>query len=204
MTAILRVRTLWTGFTGAPGYTNFFFRDFGTGEGGGAEPDAAQATAAMGRTMTFWNAVKGIFPDDVTVTPDPVVDMLEDTTGTLLDSFNASGSAAVKGTDTGAYAAASGAVISWRTAGIRNGRRVRGRTFLVPMSGSLFNTTGGLSPTIQNTLQTAANQLMAPTGTPDFGIYARPSSPGAADGAWFIARQATVPSAGAILTSRRN
>lgn len=204
MTEILRVRSEWTGFNGAPGYTNLFFRDFTSDGPGGQTGTVENATAAVDRVRGFWGALSGLMPDDVTINPESTVDLLEDSTGELIDSFTSATGGSVKGTDTGGYQAAGGASITWRTGGVRNGRRVIGRTFLVPLAGSLFNTTGQLIPTIQNTIQTAANALLNPAGTPDLGVYARPSSPGATDGAWFVARGAQVPSRGSILRSRRD
>lgn len=204
MTQMLRVRSEWTGFNGAPGYTNLFFRDFNGNGDAGTDFTVADATGAVERVRNFFGSLAALFPDDVTITPDTNVDVLEDTTGELVDSLSSTSGGEVKGTDTGGYQAAGGAVISWRTSGIRAGRRVRGRTFLVPLAGSLFNTTGNLIPSIQQTIQTSANALLNPTGTPDLGIWARPTAPGATDGAWFVARQASVPSRGSILRSRRD
>lgn len=204
MTEILRVRSEWTGFNGAPGYTNLFFRDFTTDGPGGTTGTVENATAAVARVQNFWGALASMLPDDVTITPDSNVDLLEDTTGELIDSFSATGAGPVEGTDSGGYQSAGGACITWRTGGIRNGRRIIGRTFLVPLAGSLFTTTGGLIPTIQQNIQTAANALLNPAGTPDLGVYARPTAPGAADGQWTVARAASVPSRGSILRSRRD
>lgn len=204
MTEILRVRSEWTGFNGAPGYTNLFFRDFTTDGPGGDTGTVANASAAVDRVRGFWGALSALLPDDVTITPDSNVDLLEDTTGELIDSFTSTSGGAVLGTDTGGYQSAGGASITWRTGGIRNGRRIVGRTFLVPLAGSIFNTTGQLIPSVQAQIQTAANALLNPSGTPDLGVYARPSAPGATDGLWTVARAASVPSRGSVLRSRRD
>lgn len=204
MTEILRVRSEWTGFNGAPGFTNLFFRDFTTDGPGGTTGTVENATAAVERVRNFFGGLAQLLPDDVTITPDSNVDLLEDSTGELLDSFTSTSGGAIQGTDTGGYQAAGGACITWRTGGIRNGRRIIGRTFLVPMAGSLFNTTGQIIPSVQQIIQTQANQLLNPAGTPDLGIYARPTAPGAADGQWTVARAASVPSRGSILRSRRD
>ena len=57
MTSLLKVTTRWSGFTGSPGYSNFYFRDFTSGE-----PTDVDADAAADRLDTFWVAVKGLFP----------------------------------------------------------------------------------------------------------------------------------------------
>lgn len=204
MALILRVKANWTGFAGAPGYTVLHFRDFGTGEGGGTEVDATQAQQATTKVRTWFNSMAAFFPDDVTITMDPVVDAIEDTTGVLQDSFGVTPGALVKGTSTTSYAAPIGAVVNWRTSSIRNGRRIRGRSFLVPLISSAFDTTGRLSAASVNDLAAAAATLADSGTTPDLGVYARPSAPGAADGQWAVVTSSNVPALGAVLTSRRD
>ena len=204
MTEILRVKSEWTGFNGAPGYTNLFFRDFTSDGPGGETATVENASAAVDRVRGFFGALADLFPDDVTITPESAVDVLEAETGDLLDSLTATSGGSVRGTNTGGYMAAAGASISWRTAGIRNSRRILGRTFLVPLASANFNTTGSLIPAVQQTIQTAANALLNPAGTPDLGVWARPTTKDGNDGVWFVARQATVPSSGSILRSRRD
>ena len=204
MVNILRVRSDWTGFVGAPGYTVMHFRDFNTGTGGGTDGDAAQALAAATRVRTFFDAVKAFLPTSVRVSVSPEVDLLEDTTGELVNSFTIASPTAVQGTGTGGYAGPQGAVINWRTAGIRNGRRIRGRTFLVPCVSSIFGVDGQIVAGSRATLVTAAAALADNAGTPDLGVYARPSGPGATDGKWSVVTASTVPSLAAVLRSRRD
>lgn len=202
MVAIARVRIVWSGFVGAPGYTNLFFRDFA----GPEDQDITEAAAgqAVARVRTFLQAIAPNFPNDVTFNIDPAVDVLEDTSGELLTSFQTAATAPVPGTQVGTFSSASGAVISWRTSVIRKGRRIRGRTFLVPLAGICFNTSGRLDAGVQGQLQTAAQALAAQSGTPDLGVYARPSGPGAVDGQWAVVTAATVPELPAVLRSRRD
>jgi hypothetical protein len=201
MPGIARVVTRWTGFNGAPGFTNLFFRDF---EGGDGQPNQASIEGAQARVQTFWNAVNDYLPNDVTLTIDSVVDILDSTNGQLINSLNAPSSPVITGLDASSYAAASGAVISWRTATIRNGRRIRGRTFLVPMGSGAFGVNGGIQPSIVTALQNAANALLASSGTPDLHIWARPTGPGATDGVLGLVTGASVPTVGAVLRSRRD
>lgn len=204
MTQLLRVKARWSGFTGAPGYTVLHFRDFATEGGGGSDFDAAAATGAVDRTRSFFGGLAALLPDSVTVTPEQEVDVIEDTTGELVTSLASTSGGSVEGSASGGYSAASGAVVNWRTGGIRNGRRIRGRTFIVPVASSCYNDSGVLIPTVQQTIQTAASQLAASAGTPDLFVYARPSGPGASDGTSSAVTSATVPSMGAILRSRRD
>lgn len=204
MVAILRVKARWAGFSGAPGFTVLHFRDFATGEGGGTDPDSAQAVAAATRVRSFFDAIKANLPAAATVTIEPEVEMLEDTTGELMDTFPAGTQAVVTGTNSAAFAGPIGAVINWKTGSVRNGRRIRGRSFIVPMALGMFTTGGIVTPAAQTTLQTAANALVDNTSTPDLGVYARPSAPLATDGRWVLATSATVPTLAAVLRSRRD
>jgi len=200
--AIARVRTEWTGFNGAPGYTNLFFRDFG----GAEDPDVtnAVATLAAERVVTFWNAIEQYFPNDVTLRVDNIVDVLEDSTGTLIESYSTPVNAPIAGTNAGSYSAASGGVIGWTTGSIRNGRRIRGRTFLVPLASLVMSTSGRIEPGVVNTIQTAASALADNTQTPDLGVWARPTASGASDGQWAVCSGARVTDLPAVLRSRRD
>lgn len=204
MVNILRVTTKWDGFPGAPGYTNLFFRDFATGEGPGTDGDATQAQAAVDRVRTFWTALTGLFPDEVKLSIQPEVDMLEDTTGTLVNSFGVTPGAIISGTGAASFAGPVGMVINWKTAGIRNGRRIRGRTFLVPVTNAVFLSTGGLNPAEVTGVKAAADALANPSGAVDLGVWARPSGPLATDGQWSLVRSTSVPVLAAVLRSRRD
>lgn len=204
MTALLRVKARWTGFSGAPGFTVLHFRDFSGPDGAGAEPDNAQAAAAGERVRAFFQTLNGLLPESVRIAVEPDVDVVEDSTGELIDSLNAGQIATVSGAVPGSFSGPSGAVVNWRTGGIRNGRRIRGRSFIVPLSSSIYSNAGILTAGAQDALQTAANALAASSGTPDLMVYARPTSAGATDGQSSVVTSATVPSLIAVLRSRRD
>lgn len=204
MVNIMRVKARWTGFSGAPGYTVMHFRDFDTGDGPGVDPTAASAQAASDRMRAFLGAFPELLPITVRIDLDPNVDILEDSTGTMVDSLTVTPGAQLSGSSGGNYSAAIGAVVNWSTGSIRAGRRVRGRSFLVPLSSTAFFTDGTLSASALTTLQAAANILVDRTNTPDLGVYARPTLAGAADGQWVVATGARVPDMGAVLRSRRD
>lgn len=201
MSGILRVKSKWTGFNGAPGYTNFYFRDFSVSN----EPTQAQADAAVARTATFWNNVKSRFPTVVTISIQGDVEVVEETTGEMQGVFGVTPPPAhVGGATSSVYSGPTGMVINWRTAGVRNGRRVRGRTFLVPVATENFATDGTIDATKLASVQSTANDLASQTGTPDLGVWARPTAPGATDGQWYPVTSATVPDLAAVLRSRRD
>jgi len=204
MVELLRVRARWTGFSGAPGYTVLHYRDFAADNSSPEAVTAAGATAAVNRTRVFFDAIKALLPTQVFINVEPEVDVINSDDGQLLRSYTAATPQAVNGTATSAYSAASGAVVNWRTDGVRNGRRVRGRTFLVPLAMTAFATTGQLATASQTTLQAAATALADNTSTPDLHVFGRPTSAGATDGVTYPVSNAGVPLMGAILTSRRD
>lgn len=201
MTGMLRVTAKWAGFSGAPGYSNFFFRDFAAGN----EPTQAQAQGGVNRVNTFLGAIQTLLPPNVNITVQPIVDVIEETTGQLTTSFSVPTPTAVPGTSTvTTYSAPTGAVVTWRTAGVRAGRRVRGRTFLVPLATNCYQADGTLDTAKAATLATASAALADSSGTPDLGVWARPTSKGASDGVWWLVTNATVPDMAAVLRSRRD
>lgn len=204
MPQLYRVKARWSGFSGAPGYSIFHFRDFNTPDPGNGDGTTEDATAAVARVTTFFATLTAAIPDAVVVTVETEVDVIDDASGELVNSLQATGGGAVQMESGGSYLAPAGAVVNWRTAGIRKGRRIRGRTFLVPLASSNFNSAGVLIPTAQNVIQTAANNLASQTGSPDLAIFARPSSSALSDGTSAVVTGASVPSIAAVLRSRRD
>lgn len=197
---MLKVKARWSGFNGSPGWTNFFFRDFSAGP-----MDQAMADAAAAKMTAYFSTVKAQLPVVVKVRVQSDVEVIEETTGALQSIFTVPAQAEQTGTAAGGtYAGPVGAVTNWRTGGVRNGRRVRGRTFLVPAASNVFDGDGTLTAVALANLQTAALNLTDGTGAADFGVYARPSAPGASDGVWYVATSYTVADMAAVLRSRRD
>lgn len=200
---MVKVKVRWHGFTGSPGYSNFFFREWSDA---GYVPSVAEASNSAAKVHQFFDAIKGIFPPVVNIQVEGDAEVINDTDGQLVTAFSIGPFANLQGGAAAAnYSAATGAVVSWQTGGVRNGRRVRGRTFLVPTSSDIFDNTGSLTSAAVASVTAAANTLVAPAAnSPDMGVYARPSAPGANDGAWFVATGARVPDMAAVLRSRRD
>lgn len=201
MPDIARVKLHWTGFVGGPGLSVFhFMTDAGT------PPTNADCLAVAGRVRAFADAIKGMVPSTVSMLVDPAVEIITSPGGTLQTVENVTPPAVVNSTasSTIVYSAASGAVISWRTAGIRNGRRVRGRTFLVPLHGNAYQNDGSLDAGYITSLNTAATNLRDTSTNIDLAVYGRESGPGALDGVVYQVTSHNVPDRAAILKSRRD
>lgn len=201
MASIIRVKARWQGFQGAPGYSIFHMRDFA-----GSDPVVAEAEAAMARVRTFFTSIVSLIPAVASVQVESDVEVIEETNGDLLNVLSGTAVSAVSGGASGSapFAAPVGGVVTWRTSVVRNSRRIRGRTFLVPLSSAAFETNGTLSSSALTDINTAATSLTNPAGSPDMGVWARPTAPGATDGLWAAATSFSIPDMGTVLRSRRD
>lgn len=96
--------------------------------------DAASAALCATRLKDALTAGKDLFCTNTVFTSDTFVDTLDPATGTITGSDSVTGWT-VAGTQGTAYLPpATQLVATWLTAGIVNGRRVKGRTFLGPLA----------------------------------------------------------------------
>lgn len=197
---MLKVKVRWSGFIGSPGWSNFYFD---TGNETFHTP--ADAGPCADRVATFLTANRLKFPSSVTWTIQSDVESVSAATGQLLNVTSVGARTPITGgAAAGAYSGASGVVITWRTAGVRNGRRVRGRTFLVPTANNIYQSDGTIDNTHLNEFVTSATALATVTGTQlPLVVWARPSTPGGSDGAAHVVTSASVPDMAAVLRSRR-
>lgn len=154
-------RAAWAGtaLTGA-GVSVFHAR----GDGVATNGQVAQSLAD--RVAAFFTAVKAAVPPGVTWSFGGEVLEFDTATGVLSDVHSVTPPTAITSTaSSGAYSRAVGGRIDWGTNAIVAGRRLKGRTFIVPISSSGLDTTGTLSGTALATLGTAA------TGYRNTGVF---------------------------------
>jgi len=188
MASLFKITALWQNWPGAPGYTNFYSLASG--------PVATQADAIR----AFFDAVKGIIPSGITITVQPSGDQINDANGNIEGAWSMDPApAVVTGAAGGTFAGNAGAVVTWRTNGVVANRRVRGRSFLVPLASTVYDT-NGLTTAAIGTLQTAANALVA-AGSGDLAVWSRPTP--LRSGSSHVITAATVPDLSASLRSRR-
>lgn len=211
---MLRVKLRWSGFQGAPGYSIFHFRDFGAPEGW--DPTLAQAQECVAKTKVFADAIGlNTIPGGVQLAVQSEVEEIEDTTGALVGIFSTTPVAAyTSGIAAAPFSAATGAVINWRTNTVRRNRRIRGRTFIVPVKGAAMDNDGTLAAATISGINSAATTFAADGSSPDLGVYARPTPILDAegkptgeylpDGQWAPVASFNVPDLGAVLRSRRD
>jgi len=200
MVEMAKVQVNWSGFTGAPGFTNLYFRDFETGG-----IDQAIVDHVVSKTDTWISSIITRLPTTVTLEVQQTVQIIESTNGALQRFMVAAVDPPARvGSGTGNYSAVSGAVVNWYTDGVRNGRRIRGRTFLVPIAGSTLDVDGSINNTQLTALRAATTTFTAAGGAGDMGVWSRPSVPGATDGEWNAVSAFTIPDKVAFLSSRRD
>lgn len=137
MTSLIRHTAVWEGTVGLPGYTNLYH----------SVTDGVAASAASGHAQVreFFSQIVGAIPGEVTVTVDPVYAVLEDVTGELISEGTvASPSQVVQGTNGAGFSSQVGVLVEWVTGVYVGGRKLRGRTYLVPLAGQ-FDADGTLS-----------------------------------------------------------
>lgn len=149
------VRTEWDGTSGGPGLSQIALL-------GGTGFTAANAQAGVNAVRKFWDACKSILPDEVKLTVSPIVDVYNEVDAELVASTVAPVvPLVVAGTGTTGYAGGAGLKVNWNTGVIRNGRRVKGSTFIVPALASAFGLTGTPSAGTVLQVNNAATALLS-------------------------------------------
>ena len=183
-----RVSVAWQGWPGSPGVTQLYMA-----------PSVPQASVDAVRS--FFAALVGLLPSGLTINVPSSGDLVEDQNGKLSGTWSVGVTPApVIGNAAAAYSGVSGAVVHWLTAGVANGRRVRGRTFLVPLTQGAYDTSGSLLGASLTTIQNAAAGLVTGAGG-NFLVWHRNTA--FAQGSSFPVTSSRVPDLAVALRSRR-
>lgn len=183
-----RIRVSWQTGAGGLGVATFYALD-------------DETAAVKANLATFFNAIKSKMPTSTSVTIPASGDTMDPTTGDITGTWTAGTSTTVTGTGSiSTYAAGTGMYVNWLTAGIRAGRRVRGRTFLAPLTIEVYALDGTPDSTTLSTFQAAASAL-AGDASASIGVWSRPTDSLA--GQVYAITGATVPDRVTSLASRR-
>jgi hypothetical protein len=195
MPIIMRYKLTWGLPSGGPGVTTLF-----------AMPDTTEQVFADAARAFLSDALNQAtahdsLPSGCTIQGEGIVDNIEVTDGTLTSAVPVTPPAVITGTGSGVYAAPVGACITWLTGLVHQGRRVRGRTFLVPLANSAFQNNGTLDTAWLTQVRNAATTYIAGAVNP--AVWCRPD-PGTTNGAAFSIAAGSVADKAAVLTSRRD
>jgi hypothetical protein len=198
---IIRVKINWTGFQGGPGYSNLYFEPV-------PESDpwtTINVQAAVDKTQTWLATWRTALPATVVTGIDSQVAELDEQSGNIESFFTAAVVTPAPGTQAGTYSAPSGACVNWTTGGVRNGRRVRGRTFMVPISSFAMSPDGTFENTFLGNWRAAAATFTGDSNGNRLVVWARPT-PGALipDGGAYDVIGSSINDKAAVLTSRRD
>jgi len=195
--AIYRVRTGFFGWPGAPGLMTHYF----AGTQIIQQPFAVLASDRVKNALT--NA-RPLYSATTNWLIEPLVDVIDEANGELLDTYTVN-QTSVAGTGSNEQMPhATQLCISWKSDGIVNGRRVRGRTFLGPVAASA-NTAAGVPTAAALTALTAFGNAMEDAGTTFVRhvIWHRPTV-GGTDGSHHDVIQHSQKPKWAVLRSRRD
>ena len=175
----------WDGFTGAPGYSVFH---------------AAPGGAVRDSIFAFFDSIKVNIPAGVSLTIPTTGDTYDVATGELTGTWSSgSGTTLITCSGGAQNVGNAGACVTWRTPGIAEGHKVRGRTFLVPLSVANYATNGTLDDAVVAALRSYASALVS-AAAPQFSVWHRPKA--GAGGSLHQINAATVTDRAAILRSR--
>lgn len=183
MAEINEYRVVISGLKGMPGVNTFYSQ--------GLDPLALQA-----RLQSFYTAIKGLVPSATAWTIPTSGRIIDLSTGLGKGIWSGGVPTVVGGSTGGAYPAPVGATVRWNTSVFNGGRRVIGKTFIVPLTNACFDVDGTLTNSTVSTLKAAADAV--PGGTSGLVVYSRKN------GTASVVTTAEVPDRAMVLRSRRD
>lgn len=155
---IAQLTVKWDKLTGLPGYSFFYVRS---------------TAASISPIPTFLDAIKQFFPVPLEWTVSPFWKLIDETNGKATGAGGGGPEPKIAATGGTAYAPQSGVQIKWDSGEFVNGRRVKGRTYLVPTVNTRWMAGGVADPVMTNTINAAAD-VMRQAYTGNLVVWARP------------------------------
>lgn len=121
----------------------------------------------------FWTTCADGMPDVVKIIVDPHGDIINDENGEIVDAWAATPQSEISGAAAQPFAAPAGLHVGWETDTILDGRRLRGRTFIVPLAVTNYQDDGTLNPGTITGFGAAAAQLVIEQAE-SFVVWHRP------------------------------
>lgn len=198
MSTLQRLRTRWSGNPGLPGVTTVYATDMAVFQP--AWEDLLQV-------------LKSYIPNNISWLVENTGDVINVENGDLVGGWSGGDSTPIAGLNASPFTAPAGFQVVWETGIVLDSKHVRGRTFFVPATGTMYDDTGSLDNTLAGEVQAACLTFLAGGGS-SMNIWRRPrkvrpavgSLPllPARDGAAEVVTSAHVPDKAVVLTSRRD
>lgn len=158
MTEIARVKTVLTGFPGAPGVQTMYFRKR-TGLGWDN-----YGSDLVNRMDDFWTTLGNVINTRTTWTVQSVIEIVDDATGVLQFTFS-TGSPTGRGTGTNRQAPTpTGLLAEWLTNDVADGRHVKGKAYVVPVDLGTISIDGAPETAALQAVQNAAEGVIGSGG----------------------------------------
>lgn len=157
MVDLYKMQVTWSGTTGLPGTTTLY----------------SLAIPPVSGVKAMFTSLKAYFPAGLTWTIPASGDVIDETTGILTGAWSSGSALSEVSSGSTAYAGGVGCVIRWTTTTIVEGRRLRGRTFMVPMIVGSYDTDGSLTAGMVGFVQTAATALVTAYSS-NLVVWSRP------------------------------
>lgn len=145
---IARIVCPWGNWPGSPGVSVFY-------------GDAATMQPLVTGLKTFFDQFSTFVPSGLSISVPNSGDLLDEATGTITGAWSLpTAPNPTTMTGTGVYAGNAGMVVHWLTTTVLDGRRARGRTFIVPLVSGAYDSQGSLTTTAVGAAQSAATALV--------------------------------------------
>lgn len=195
---MLRVTVTGTGWPGAPSVNQYYFN----------APDHAtndQASFSWERVRDAWEQLKTLCPNYVSHIVQAEVEDIDEATGEIRGSTITEGTGgSIGGVGTGlSLPPATAACLNLVTGEFKNGRKVRGRTFVSPISQGSSDADGTPTAACLAIVAAVSDIMVEDTGSGEnYVVWSRPVNE--AGGTMHAVGSMTMPDRFAVLRSRRD
>lgn len=158
-----RVRCQWNNFPGAPGLSTLFF---------------STSVTDMDALKAFWTSVAALIPSATQIVVPSSGDIINETDGKITGTWTGTNGGTITApAGSTAYSGTSGAVIEWKSNAVINGHRPIGKTYIVPLRDTMYDSNGSLSTTTCITPLTNAAQGLIAAYASGLKVWSRPYTP---------------------------
>lgn len=180
MTTLMRTKIVTSGYIGGPG-VNVLHLSAGTSGTWTQE----NLDGAFEELNSVYDSLKNMYPTEVDILPDAEIQEIDEVTGNIVNVWTQTGWADVVGGTSGSTAISRGAclVAAFATDIWHEGKRLRGRSFLGPITTNALTGTGQTDASWVELVEDSYVALTSGVG-PRLAVYHRPAS-GASSGGYY-------------------